>query len=251
MAAAAARCLPVVAFLAHASFAYGQAEELPAEKPAQAPAAPVPPPTTVPPPPPAAAVPVEVTVPSFAIGVGGAYARRLGEGAQEVGPKNGYAITADFEWIYARLGGLELSFGGSFGFHRFREEVTVDVDVGGMASRQDVTRSLSFYQFSADQGFAVPLGWFRPFAVVSGGLALGYFSTLEPAYAPGELRTTRPTISGALGIDARTGYGDSRLGVVLGASHMLWAPKLKTISGRELAVFGPRLTVGLNFRQPF
>lgn len=247
--AVAARCLPVLAFfaflasLAQASLAYGQAEELPAERPA----APVPPPTPAPPP----ATAVEVMAPSFAIGIGGAYARRLGEGAQEVGPKNGYAVTANFEWIYTRIGGLELSFGGTFAFHRFREEVTVDVDVSGMAVQQEVARSLSFYQFTADQGFAVPLGWFRPFAVVSGGFALGYFSTLEPAYSPGELRTTRPMISGAIGIDARTGYGDSRLGVVLGASHMLFAPKLNTTSGRELAVFGPRLTVGLNFRQPF
>jgi hypothetical protein len=216
-----------------------------------APPEPAPPPIAAPPPPPVPAAPApDATAPmDFQIGFGAAWARRLGDAADALGPDNGFAISAGAEWIYARAGGLELSVGGGFAYQRFRELVKIELLQGAMGSRED-ERSFTFYEFDAHQTVAAPLGFFRPFIRAGVGLGLAYFSTREPAYAPGEKRATRATLPAAIGVDVPTGRG-GRVALEVGATFMLGAPELKTESGRQIALFGPRASLGLAFRQPF
>jgi hypothetical protein len=224
------------------TFVLAQAEPAPAE--------PAPPPVAFPPPAAPPPVPAEVVEPmDFQIGFGAAWARRLGDAAAALGPENGFAITAGGEWIYSRAGGLELSLGVGFAYQRFRELVTIDLLQGAMGTRED-ERSFTFYEFDAHQTVAAPLGFFRPFLRAGIGLGLAYFSTREPAYAPGEKRASRATLPAAIGVDVPTGHG-GRVALEVGATFMLGAPDLKTESGHQIALFGPRASLGLAFRQPF
>jgi hypothetical protein len=202
---------------------------------------------------PAPAVPPSAGAPAlpedFQIGFGGQWARRLGDAASALGPKNGFGITAGVDWIYSRAGGLELSLGGGFNYQRFRETVTIELAQGATGSREE-ERSFTFYEFDVHQTIAAPLGFFRPYLRAGIGFGLDYFSTLEPAYAPGEKRSTRPTVPLALGLDVPTGRG-GRIALELGATFALATTDFKTDAGRELPVFGTRASLGLAFRQPF
>jgi hypothetical protein len=225
-----------------ATFLLAQAEPAPVEP------APAPPPTApiASPPAPAAdsAAPQD-----FQIGFGGQWARRLGDPARALGPKNGFGITAGGDWIYARPGGVELAAGLGFAYQRFREVVTIDLLQGATGSRE-VERTFSFYEFDAHQTLTLPLGFVRPYLRAGIGLGLAYFSTREPAYAPGEKRAVIPVVPTALGFDVPTGRG-GRIAVEVGATFLLGASDLKTDAGGTLPVFGPRASLGLAFRQPF
>ena len=214
-----------------------------------APPEPAPPPVAAPPPAPVAPAPAVGEPMDFQIGFGAAWARRIGDAAAALGPQNGFAITAGADWIYSRAGGLELSLGGGFAYQRFRQLVTIELLQGAMGSRED-ERSFTFYEFDAHQTIAAPLGFFRPYVRAGIGLGLAYFSTREPAYAPGEKRASRATVPTAIGVDVPTGRG-GRVALEVGATFMLGAPELKTDAGRQVALFGPRASLGLAFRQPF
>jgi hypothetical protein len=228
--------------LHHPALVLAQAEPAPPE-PAVAPVAPPPAPV----PPPAAAE--EITPLDFQIGFGVQWARRLGDPASALGPKNGFGFTAGTDWIYGRAGGLELSLGGGFVYQRFRELVTIELLQGAMGSREE-ERSFTFYEFDLHQTVALPLGFFRPYLRAGIGFQLAYFSTREPAYAPGEKRAGRPVVPAAFGFDVPTGRG-GRVALELGVSFPLSPPDLKTENGRNVPVFGPRASLGLAFRQPF
>jgi hypothetical protein len=249
------RLAPIAPISMISAVAWAQAEAAPPE-PEPAPVPPAPPvaePEPEPSPPPSAPAPVAAEAASpldFFLGISGQGTRRVGDAADTLGPKNGFGVSMAFVWIYARPAGFELSPGGGFAYQRFRELVGIDAyrdNIGPLESE----RSFNYYEFALRQTVTQPIGPVRPYLSAGIGLALAYFSTREPAYAPGELRTSRPIVPVALGVDFVTGRSGGRLGLELGAAFLLAAPDLTTNAGLKVAIFGHRAHLGLTFRQPF
>jgi hypothetical protein len=238
-----ARLLLIALALGAPRLAFAQAEPAPPE-PAPAPTAP---PVNVPPPAPTAETAAEPL--DYQLAVGAHFARRLGTPAQTLDPVSGFGVTVAGDWIYSRAAGLELSLGVGFGYQRFRDVVTIELpqNLGG---NQEGERSFTYYEYDAHTTLAWPLGFFRPYLRAGFGFSMAYFSTREPAYAPGEKRSTRPVVPAAFGFDVPTGRG-GRVGLELGATWLLGATDLVTDTGRSVPVFGNRASLGLCYRQPF
>jgi hypothetical protein len=233
------------------AFALAQAE--PAPEPAPEPVSPAEPaaaaPTTPPGPTPVVAEPTQ----DFALGIGLAGARRLGETAASLGPRHGFEVSMQFGHIYARPGGLELAVGGGFAYQRYRATVPIKI-LEGVSTLQG-ERTFSFYEFQVHQSVYLPLGQgvgtVRPYVDVGAGLTMAYFSSREPELAPGELRATRPIGSATAGLDVVTGSKGSRAGLAVGVVHMFRAPALEAPGDRRVEVFGNRAMLRLTFLQPF
>jgi hypothetical protein len=218
-----------------------EAEPAPAEPAPAEPAAATPAPTPAEPP------------PDYTLSIALAGARRLGDAAREVGPRNGFEVAMGLGYVYARPAGLELAAGGGFSYQRYRSIVQVSYLPG--TAPIDTERTFSFYEFQLHQTASLPLGHgvgqLRPYLDVGAGFALAYFSSREPTLSPGELRTTRPIASGTVGLDVVTGAGGSRAGLAFGFVHMFSAPTLHAPADRTVEVFGDRAMLRLTFLQPF
>lgn len=221
-----------------------QAEPAPPEPkpPAPAPIAPAPPPE--PPAPPAYFI---------GLGIGGGH--RLATEGEPLQPTYGMSVASLFGRRYASLalGPVTLDLGAAvhFDYQRYVRTVNIPIVRGGVPGTYEDLRSLSYYEFSALQTLALPLGPLRLLAAVGAGLALGHFSTLEPALRPGEARMVRPLVRGSLGADVQVGSQGGRLGVGISMAVPLFEPTFSTAMGQRLQVFGDRLSANVIYSYAF
>jgi hypothetical protein len=161
----------------------------------------------------------------------------------DVPPKVGYSFSPFLQYEVICLADLlGLGVRAEFAFDRFQKLVTARVDVNGEYQSYTTTRSLSFFDFSLLGTATLRLGPLQPWAGVGAGLALGYFSTPEEAYLPGDARTTRPLVVGAFGIDLAVKHG-VQVGLHGEYRGMLAKPDFLLNSGESIKPFGDRLSV--------
>jgi hypothetical protein len=219
-----------------------QAEAMPAETQpaaqAEPPPAAQPAPTPAPPPKPAQRLETP-PVPESPLKVGlraGADFQRSGD----VPPEVGYSFSPFVQYEVTHLADLlGIGLRAEFVFDRFSKLVTTST---GWPQPDQTYRTLSYFDFALLATATLRLGPLQPWAGVGAGLALGYFSTLEAAYLPGDARTTRPLAVGALGIDLAI-----KRGVLVGLHGeyraMLGRPDFQLSSGQSIKPFGDRVSV--------
>jgi hypothetical protein len=222
---------------------------------AQAEPAPPEPPKPPPPPPAPVAPPQTPAQPEYFIGLAVGGGHRLATAGEQVPPAYGMSVASLFGLQYASLplGGLTFELGAAihFDYQRYASDVTISLIRSGRETTYEDVRTLSYYDFAALQTVGLPLGPVRLLASAGVGLALGHFSTLEPALRPGESRMIRPLVRGSLGVDAAVGSQDGRLGLTIGASLPLFEPSFSTDTGQRLQVFGDRLSANLMYSYTF
>jgi hypothetical protein len=214
----------------------GASQQKPEALPAPAPV-PTPSPTT-PPPTPGQATPGRES--PFKVGFcAGADFQISGD----VPPKVGFSFSPFFEYQAARLADrLGLGLRAEFVFDRFQQQVTAQVSVDGQSQPYQNNRSLSFYDFALLATATLHLGPLRPWVAGGAGLALGYFSTPETAYLPGDARTTRPIVAGAFGIDVAFERG-VQIGLHGEYRGMLAQPDVLLDTGTRIRPFGDRFSL--------
>jgi hypothetical protein len=143
---------------------------------------------------------------------------------------------------------VDLGIAFQFGFSRFATDVTIHPPM--QAPFQDVRR-LTYYDFALLHTAALVVGPVRPFLAFGGGLGLAHFSTLELELAPGEVRTTRPLLLGALGLDVAVIRDETRVGLELDGTYLIRTPGFTAPDGQPRKIFGPRLALALWLRQAF
>jgi hypothetical protein len=210
---------------------------------AQAQAVPAPPPTAAPEDPPAP--------PAYfiALAIGGSH--RLAPAGEQLPPAYGMSVATLLGREYGQLGGLALGAAVHFDYQRYAHSVTIPMVRSGQQADFEDVRTLSYYDFAALQTATLPVGPVRLLAGAGVGLAMGYFSTLEPALRPGEARMVRPIVRASLGADATVGPEEGRLGLGLGMTLVFWEPRFSTAQGQTLAVFGDRLSANVSYTYAF
>jgi hypothetical protein len=158
----------------------------------------------------------------------------------DVPPKVGFSFSPFIQYEVTRIAErLGLGVRAQFLFDRFQKQ---DVAPTGPGKPLKRSRSLSFFDFSLLGTATLQLGPLQPWAGVGAGLAIGYFSTPEDAYQPGDARTTRPLAVGAFGIDITVKHG-VQLGLHGEYRGMLAKPDYLLYSGEIIKPFGDRLSV--------
>jgi hypothetical protein len=158
----------------------------------------------------------------------------------DVPPKVGYSFSPFIQYEVTRIAErLGLGIRAQFLFDRFQKQNLASTDP---VRPLKTSRSLSFFDFSMLGIATLQLGPLQPWAGVGAGLALGYFSTPEDAYQPGDARTTRPLVVGAFGIDIAVIHG-VQVGLHGEYRGMLAKPDYLLYSGEIIKPFGDRLSV--------
>jgi hypothetical protein len=215
------------------SFLLAQAQAVPAAPPAAPPEAPEP--------------------PAFFLGLAIGGSHRLAPSGQELPPAYGMSVATLLGRRYGQVGpgGLELGVAVHFDYQRYARGVTIPMVRSGQQTSFEGVRTLSYYDFAALQTATLPVGPVRLLASAGAGLAIGYFSTLEPALRPGEARMLRPLVRASLGADTTLGPEDGRLGIALGMTLVFWEPRFNTALGETLQVFGDRLSANVSYTYAF
>jgi hypothetical protein len=191
-----------------------QAEPAPPEPPAPA-AVPAPAPSSEPAKPPANAVSVY-----------GRFAYRVGDPGQTLPPAAGFSLGGSIERRYLSLPhALELGAAIDFFYDRFAMDVVGStLDANGNSVPAPGTRAFTHTNFALLQTAALALDTIRPFVAFGGGVDIGYFSTPEPALAPGSQSAVMPLVRGILGIEVPIGNGVS-VAVRADYTHLFNAPR--------------------------
>jgi hypothetical protein len=192
-----------------------------------------------------------VSPPTFvALGIG--VGRRSDPAVAEIEPTFGFSVGMAMGQTYATVGGL-LELGGAFGFgyERYAKRVAITVENENRLTTVDDLRTLTHYDFSLLQTFALALAPVRPFAAVGAGIHLGHFTSVDPALRPGESRSTQPSLRAEIGADVAYPTADTRLGVALDYASLLGKHTFTTSDERSLQIFGDRLIVNLWLRHRF
>ncbi len=219
-----------------------QAEPAPPESTSPVPTAPVPAA------PPQAAVPGALSAPEppqMRVGLSGGMAYQA---TGDVGPRWGYGIGVFMGRTWLTLGPAQLGLRGQFDFERFSTAGTARTMDG--KSTYQAERTLSFFQFSALPTLSIAVGRVRPWVGAGAGFAMGYLSTAEDAYLPGEFSATKPVLMGLTGVDVPL-RGEALLGLQLAYERVLGAPEFRLDSGAGLHPFGSRVSARLALSYEF
>jgi len=191
--------------------------------------------------------------PESVIGLSVGLVRRLDPAAEDIPPAYGFAVGTTLCLGYATLtpSGIELSAAARFFYQRHARDVTITRVVGNENVTFDATRTVSHYDFVVEQVVARPFGRLRPYLLAGIGVGLGYFSSLEEAYAPGESRATRGIGHAAVGLDLAAFSPETRLGLEVGYTYVLRPPTFVAADGARLSIFGSRLLASFWFSQTF
>jgi hypothetical protein len=224
-----------------------QAEPAPAPGPAGSPAIPA-----------APAAPLadpDPLPPAFFIGLAIGGSHRLAPAGKQMPPAFGMSVATLLGRQYRTLtiGSLVADLGAAihFDYQRYARGVNVPIGRSGQESTFEGVRTVSYYDFVALQTAALPLGRLRLLLAAGVGLAIGYFSTLEPALRPGEARMVRPLVRASGGGDVELGPGDGHLGLTVSMAAVLREPSFSTAQGERLQVFGDRLSATLTYAYTF
>lgn len=191
----------------------------------------------------------EVPVDFIGIGLGGA--RRLDPAAGDVPPATGFTVAMQVGHRYALVGEhLELGAAFAFAYQRYARTVSITDTSSTQPLTFDDLRTVTYYDFAALQTVAYAFGAFRPFLVAGPGFVLGHLSTQERELQPGDSRTTRPILRGAVGADVAVS-GNTRVGLEAEGALLLFGSTFTTADGRTLHVFGNRVGIDLWVRQAF
>jgi hypothetical protein len=187
------------------------------------------------------------------LAVGGGH--RLAPAGEQMPPAYGMSVATLLGRRYGLVAlgsaGLELGLAGHFDYQRYTRTVTIPITVSGQPMTFEDLRTVSYYDFSLLQTATLPVGAIRLQATAGVGLAIGYFSTLEPALRPGEARMLRPILRASIGGDMALGPAEGRLGLSLGMALLFWEPSFSTAQGQTLEVFGDRLSANLSYTYAF
>jgi hypothetical protein len=222
--------------------------------PAPGPSAPVGPaePAPLPSPSPPGAPPAALVGPDRAqvIGIALGATRRVGQAAKDIPPRHGLVFSSQLGRRYLLVDDrVDLGLAFQFGFSRFATDVSVSA-APGQPPFEDV-RTLTYYDLALLHTAALMLGPVRPFLAAGGGISLAHFSTIEPHLSPGEARTTRALLLGALGLDVMVIGDETRVGLELDGSYLIQPPSFAATDGRRRSLFGSRLALALWLRHAF
>jgi hypothetical protein len=178
---------------------------------------------------------------------------RSGPEADDVPPRYGLALEMALGRRYLLLAGgrLALEMGFHFAYGRFARTVTAMVGQGGGETTVSDLRRVSHYDFSVLQSASYAFARVRPFVQAAAGVGVGHFSTIEPAYEPGDFRSVQLALRGAAGLDVLLPAPDTAVGVDLAYVHPLPASRFTTDAGASIRVFGPRLSAHVRLRHAF
>jgi hypothetical protein len=194
-------------------------------------AEPAPPePTSAPPTPAAPAVPIPAPgepkpPPANTVSVYARFAYRVGDAARRLPPAGGFSIGGSVERRYLRLPpSFELGAAVDFFYDRFAMDVVGQtLDPSGNPTTAPGTRMFTHTSFALLQTAAIALDSIRPFAAIGGGVDIAYFSTPEPALAPGTQTAVMGLVRGVLGLEIPIGLGVA-VGVRVDYTHVLNTP---------------------------
>jgi hypothetical protein len=151
----------------------------------------------------------EPAPPANAVSVFGRFAYRIGDPGQTLPPAGGFSLGGSIERRYLSLPhALELGAAIDFFYDRFAMDVIGStLDQNGNPVAAPGTRAFTHTNFAVLQAAALALDSIRPFVAFGGGVDIGYFSTPEPALAPGSQSAVMPLVRGVLGIEVPIGNG--------------------------------------------
>ena len=206
-----------------------------------------PPPSAFPPaPPPPPRVALEpVADPRHRLAVSVRFALRLGDAADAISPRAGFALGGAYEWRYLRWRALELGLGLDFAHYRFStsEQGSVIDDTTGMVEPFGATRVISETTFVALQTLGARFGRARPYLGAGAGVGFGYFDSVAAELAPGTLQGADPLVRATAGLDVRL---TATWTITLRAdyTHVVGPDELHTDAGAVLPVFGDLFDAG-------
>jgi hypothetical protein len=186
----------------------------------------------------------------MALTLAGGVAWRIGPAGRDVPPRVGFSVRPSFAWQYHQTELVSLGLEVGFSFDRFARGITVVPEGQPPTEGFSSVRNVSHYDFSGLQTARLLFGRLTPWVGGGVGVGLGYFHTLEPAFRPGDARTVRPLLRGAVGLDYRLGPSLA-VGLRADGAYMLWRPGFTLTTGQRLSVFGDRLSVALGLSQGF
>jgi hypothetical protein len=198
-------------------------------------------------PPPASVEPFAKPTP-FAFRLGAGLAWRLGNSPHDVPPRFGWGLGASFlKTVTVPAPGVSLRGRLDFFHHRFvaTDHVIQEDDQGPKSL--SATRLVNQTSFLLGPELAVDFGVLRATLGVAGGLSIGYFHSIAPAFVPGNLTA----YEFAVGADCGLFYRWSRLWAfgVRGAWRTPVWPGVPRLEGDDNVpardVFGPWTDVGL------
>jgi hypothetical protein len=184
--------------------------------------------------------------PPVAVGLALGVGYRLPPAAREVPPAAGFTLATFAGYRYAVMSQrLALGLAVAFAFQRYTRSFESLAPAVGT-----YTRDLSIGDFVVMQTAGLLLGRARPFAAAGAGLSLGHFRSPQDAARPDEERETLVVVQGQVGIDVEV-KPQTDVGLRADVVVPLARPTLRTSSGDELRVFGPRLALRLALQYRF
>jgi len=180
------------------------------------------------------------------ISVGARGSLRLGDAAQALGPRFGFAFGLSLERVYATLeNGLQLAAAVDLTHQRHAKDVEGSRQtLLGEEETFDGQRIIADNVFVALQTISLPLGRWRPFLGAGAGLAVGDFVSDEKRLRPGTARDIQIAVRASAGLQLdfpENVYGSVRADLTL----MPGRDDYTTDAGERLQVFGPTLMLGL------
>jgi hypothetical protein len=190
--------------------------------------------------------PERVPPPAAAIGLAAGVSYRAPPSGRDVPPAVGFTLATFAGYRYALIGErLALGVIGAFAYHRH------STSFQSLApSNATYVRELSAGDFAAMQSVALLLGRVRTWLAAGAGVSLDHFKNPENPARPDEERETLGIVEGQAGIDVEV-KPQVDLGLQADLVVPLARPVLRTESGADIHVFGPRLAVRLSFQYRF
>ena len=195
-----------------------------------------------------AALPVFVPLDNR-IAVVASYARRLGDEAAVIGPRNGFGVGGSYERRILPLPhDFELGAGVNFFYDKFQTGVTGTTMVTpGQIQTYQGERVLSQTSFAATAVAAWRWRRLRPYVQVGGGFTIAYFDTPEGVYQPGNQTAVQPLIRTTGGLDVAI-TRDIAITARVSYTHLFTRPTFTTMpeggAGATLSILGDLFEAG-------